>query len=165
MLVSSFPRETRKGKSLEQRSLSNRQNSQPLWSALLITLKKRASLGRRQKQKEKKKGKNSCYPTNIPNKKKKYKISLKLGYTISITADARPANVLRKWSEIRLTHMRDGWPAFPPRLSTAVADKWMSVGEHVTGDPSVAPPLSFHSIHSLFLSFALCPLPPHPPTT
>lgn len=90
------------------------------------------------------------FPPNIRNKKKKkiYKFSLKLDYTIG-----PPANeVLRKWSEIRLTHMRDGWPVFPPRLSTTVADKWMSVGEHVTGDPSVAPPLSFHS---LFLSSAL----------
>lgn len=70
MLVSSFPRETRKGKSLEQRSLSNRQNSQPLWSALLITLKKRASLGRRQKQKEKKKEKIPVIPPTSLTRKK-----------------------------------------------------------------------------------------------
>lgn len=31
-------------------------------------------------------------------------------------------------------------------------NKWMSVGEHVTGDPSIAPPLSF--------TLSLCPLPP-----
>lgn len=156
MLVSSLLK--KKKKSLEQRSLSNRQNSQPLWSPLLITLKKKEKA---RFASTKTKNRREKFPPNIRNKKKKkkYKFSLKLGYTIG-----PPANeVLRKWSEIRLTHMRDGWPVFPPRLSTTVADKWMSVGEHVTGDPSVAPPLSFHS---LFLSSALCPLPPpHPPTT
>lgn len=71
MLVSSFPRETRKGKSLEQRSLSNRQNSQPLWSALLITLKKARFAWTKTKTEREKKRKKFLLSHQHPYQEKK----------------------------------------------------------------------------------------------